>query len=269
MTTHDDLRQLPLDRIREPEHPSRLDVDTDRLSELASSMARLGLLEPIGVQPIPHTDTYRLIYGHRRYLAARHLGWFDIPAIVLGAELSEQEARQAENNQRVELTPVEEARELKRYHDAGETNTMIANRINRSPAWVGQRLRLLTYPDDVLTAVHAHGLHLAVADQLAQITDDRYRALMIDEALRNGATAATAAAWLQHFLTEAPRLSANMATVEEIASRRHEYVITIPCEYCRDPVPLENTRVWRLCFVCTDALTTAQRNPPAHTNGNV
>jgi ParB/RepB/Spo0J family partition protein len=260
LNAHDDLRRLPLDHVREPDSPSRLAMDDERLAELASSMARLGLLEPIGVQPIDGTDDYRILYGHRRYLAARSLGWYDIPALVLSAHLSEQEARQAENNQRVELTPVEEARELKRYHDAGEPLVSIAHRVNRSPTWVAQRLRLLNYQDDILDAIHEHHLTLSVADLLTQITDDRYRRLMIDEALRNGATANTASAWVQHYLTEAPRLAANMATVEEIASRRNEYVIMTPCEYCRTPTPLENTRVWRLCLDDHDALTHARDN---------
>lgn len=252
---------VPLDRIREPQNPSRLAMDLDAIAELASSIARQGLLQPIGLKPIGDGAELEIVYGHRRYTAVRSLGWYTIPAVLLPADISELDARQAENSQRVQLTPVEEAYELLRYQEQGHTVAQIAARVSRSPHWVAERLRLLAFPDNILGAIHAHGLPLSVAAHLSTVDHDSYRENLIQEALRHGATAATAASWVQHYHAERPRLIANQTTVDEIAARRGDYRILSPCEYCGDQTDLELTRSWRLCASCSDALTVAKRTP--------
>lgn len=251
---------VQLDKIDEPDEPSRLSLDEPSLHELAASLARLGLLEPIGLQPLPPSDRFRLVYGHRRFRAARHLGWYTIPAVILPAHLDETEARQAENGQRVQLTPVEEARELRRWHTRGDSIADIASRVGKSETWVHHRLRLLRYPDDILEAIHTHQLPLAVADLLAQIEHAGYRAHMTDDAIRHGASAATAACWLAHYQTDRARLEHNMNTVEEIAARRATWKMYSPCEYCGTEAELQTTRIWRLCPDCTAGLLQARRD---------
>lgn len=262
MSTRHETHLVPIDRIREPENPSRLTIDPEAVAALAASLARLGLLEPIGLSTTDAGATYTVIYGHRRLLAARFLGWYDIPALILPAGISHLEARQAENNQRVQLTPVEEARELAHWHDQGETIPTLAARVNRSANWVAARLRLLKYPDDILTAIHSHGLPLTVADLLAQIDHAGYRTHMTRDALDNGASANTVAVWLAHYHANHARLAANMDTVEEIAAHRDAYRILAPCEYCGDQTDLQMTRMWRLCAPCGAGLTAAKAAPP-------
>lgn len=257
------LAHVPLDKIAEPADPSRLVIEESSLHELAASISRLGLLEPIGLQAIPGTDRYQLVYGHRRLRAVHHLGWFDVPAIILPAHLSEAEARQHENSQRVQLTPVEEAKEIHRWLGQGQSIDTVASILGKSPTWVMQRHRLLRYPDDLLGAVHAHGLALAVADQLAHVEHAGYRVHLIDEALRHGATAATAAAWVQHYHANKARVEANTETVEQIAQERHAYKIVAPCEYCGTDTELQQSRVWRLCPTCTSGLVQARRQGAA------
>jgi ParB/RepB/Spo0J family partition protein len=257
LQTSTELRHLPVDLIDEPHTPSRIDIDEAGIHELAASIATQGLLEPIGVKPAGDSGRFRLVYGHRRLLAVRTLGRFDIAALILPETVSEEAARQHENNQRVQLTPVEEARELRRWHDAGESHLAIAARVSRSLTWVQQRLRLLRYPDDVLTAVHKHGLPLAVADLLSQITHQGYRELMTSDALAHGASSTTVACWLQHYLANQARIEANNDMVAEIAANRHTYKVMAPCEYCGDPTDMQLTHLWRLCRHCTDGLRKA------------
>lgn len=252
------LSNIQVDLIDEPRVPSRITIEEHSLTELAHSILRLGLLEPIGLQPIGDGPRYQLVYGHRRLRAVRHLGWYTIPAVILPATLSEAEARQHENAQRVQLTPVEEAQEIRRWLDSGQSLHNVASILGKSETWVAQRQRLLRYPDDVLGAVHVHGLALAVADQLARIEHDGYRRQMLDEAIRHGATAAVASAWVQHYEANRPRLEANTDTVEQIAQERHSYRIVTPCEYCGSETDLQSSRVWRLCPPCTQGLQQAQ-----------
>lgn len=259
------ILNLPVDQIDEPLDPSRLSIDEQELAELAASMARLGLLEPIGVRYTDDPDRYALIYGHRRHRAARSLGWHTIPALILPADVSELEARQAENNQRVQLTPVEEAHELQRYRRDGRTVHHIAHATGRTVTWVNARLRLLAYPDDLLTAIHTRALPLAVADLLAQIDHPTYRARLTSDAIDNGATATTVSVWLQHYLSDRPRIQANADTIDDIIARRADYRIMAPCEYCGQHEELTRTRLWRLCQDCTTGLVNATAHPSPRT----
>jgi ParB/RepB/Spo0J family partition protein len=255
------LEHVRADLIDDPEDPSRIDIDEAGIHELAASISAQGLLEPIGVQPYGPSDRYRLSYGHRRLLAVRFLGWFTIPAIILPEHIDIVEAQQHENAQRVQLTPVEEARQLHRWTEAGRSIPAIAAKMQKSQSWVQQRLRLLRYPDDVLTAVHVHGLSLAVADLIAQFDNAAYRTNILDEVIRHGSTAAVVGVWLQHYQTEKPRLDLNATTVEEIAARRSDYIVSAPCEYCDEPTELPKTRLWRLCARCGAGLVTAKSQP--------
>lgn len=248
------LEHVRVDLIDEPDEPSRIDIGEDGIHELAASISAQGLLEPIGVKPYGPSERYRLSYGQRRLKAVRFLGWFTIPAIILPEHVSEIEAQQHENAQRVQLTPVEEARQLRRFQDHGDSVAAIAARMKKSPTWVQARLRLLKYPDDIMAAIHTHGLPLAVADLLAQMDNDNYRRHMTDEVIRNGASAATVAVWLQHYLVEKPRIDANADMIEEVIARRDEYKIMAPCEYCGTSTELQHTRMWRLCSGCSNGL---------------
>lgn len=259
MSSDTTIHHIPMDRILPPETPSRLTLDRDAIADLATSIATLGLLEPIGVQPTQPPGHYRLIYGHRRYLALRQLGHLHAPAIILPEGIDPRDARLAENTHRVQLTPVEEAREIQHLHAAGLSTHAIARRLGKSPQWTENRLRLLGYPDDLLDAIHTHHLPLAVADALARVDHPGYRAYLIDEAIRHGATAATAAAWAQHYAANRPRLEANTDTVEAIAAERHQYQILAPCEYCNTQHPMQRSRLWRLCPDCSHQLHAATR----------
>ena len=84
--------------------------DETSLYELAESIKRQGVLQPITVRPVDGTDRYGIVFGERRYRASVIAGRDEIPAIV--SELSDEEAEEmaiTENLQRKDVTPVEEA----------------------------------------------------------------------------------------------------------------------------------------------------------------
>jgi hypothetical protein len=68
------------------EHDSR--ASTGDVSEVAASLADLGLLKPVGVRQ--DSDRYRLVYGHRRVAAARLLGRSTIAAVLVEATSDEE-----------------------------------------------------------------------------------------------------------------------------------------------------------------------------------
>ena len=117
--------------------------------ELAESMKSKGLKIPIIVQP--YTDEvidreFRIIAGHRRYIAARYLlEWGVIPATVIEG-LTDEEAQilnLVENLERKDLSLYDQARALRRSFPEGTSYGKMAASLNKSDGWVRMRWRLM------------------------------------------------------------------------------------------------------------------------------
>ena len=149
-------QMIAVDQIR----PSRLQVrtrfDAEPLGELAESIRRHGILQPLLVRR--HNDGYELIAGERRWRAARLAGLSSVPAVVrTETEHDEQLVLGLiENLQRTDLDPIEEARGLQRLtEEFGLTHEAVAQSIGKHRVSVTQSLRLLSACPAVQSAVGA------------------------------------------------------------------------------------------------------------------
>jgi ParB family chromosome partitioning protein len=146
------------------------------LEELAQSIQRKGVLQPILVQPVGD-DEYTVVAGERRFRAAKLAGLTEIPVLIRSfSELEKTEIALIENLQREDLSPVEEAQGYKTLMTVGNlTQEEVAQRVGKNRATVANSLRLLRLPDEILEALdkgrvsagHARAL-LAVQDEAAQ-----------------------------------------------------------------------------------------------------
>ena len=252
--THAVYGEIPLDAIREPEHQLRERIEPQALGELADSMAAEGLHQAIGVRGPDPQRRYHLVWGHRRYLAARLLAWRFIAARVFPLEYDPLLAAVSENLQRTDLTPLEEARACPRFVERGQPVPAIARLFRRTDVWVRERLALLDLPEDLQAVVAERTLPLAVVRVLGDIDHAEYRVELIREALRVGATAATAELWRAHYLTDRERILHNRETVQEISSRREAWKIMVPCELCAEDHEYPDTVSLRICGPCRDAI---------------
>jgi len=240
--------------IDEPEVPARDLIDPERLGALADSIAAEGLHQPIGIRGPSPAGRYVVVYGHRRLLAHRLLQWRTIDAKVLPWDTDPLLARASENFNREQLNPVEEARVIAEYMDRGQSMSAIARLLRRSPGWVEARRRLLAAPADIREAIAAGRIGLGVADLLAEFDHDEYRASLISEAERSGASLATVGVWLAHYKADRDRIVSNHLTAVEIGQARDAYVIYYACEACRTQVPYGDTTSMRFCGSCRDEL---------------
>ena len=132
----------------------RKDFADDALAELADSIARYGVLQPLLVRPIGD-DGYQLIAGERRWRAARMAGLTEVPVVV--RELTDEEAAALaliENLQREDLNAVEEAFGYKKLlDDFGLTQEEAAEKVGKSRPTVANALRLLKLPPEILDLV--------------------------------------------------------------------------------------------------------------------
>jgi ParB family chromosome partitioning protein len=139
----DALASIELNAIRpNPNNPRAVVGD---VTELAASIREQGLVQPLVVGALPD-GTFQLIAGHRRYAALDLLGADRALCVVRTAkdEASTLAMMLVENGQRVQLTPLEEARAMQRLrHDHQLSQAAIAKLIGKSQTHVSQRLGLM------------------------------------------------------------------------------------------------------------------------------
>jgi ParB family transcriptional regulator, chromosome partitioning protein len=170
-TVAPELLMLPLAQIvPSSENPRRSLGD---LTELAASIAGVGLLEPLIVaRPTPFAPSvYPLVAGHRRLAAAQLAGLSEVAAIVRSMSDREQlEAMLVENLQRLDLSPLEEAGAYQRLvAELGMTQRALGSRIGRSQSHIAKRLALLELPDEARTALDSGRIVLEEAALLAKL----------------------------------------------------------------------------------------------------
>jgi len=253
------VTRVAVDALDDPINGSRDSIDPEKLGELADDMAANGLLQPIGVRRIFGNDRFEVIWGHRRTAAARLLQWPLIDAKVYPADTDPVRARLAENLAREQLTPTEEARACAELHDRGWPEPNIARAMRRSVPWVRTRLALHAAPEDVKKAVGAGLVSISAGAMLADIRHDGYRATLVEEAARTGATARTISVWLAHYNEDRERIEANHETVQQMLTRREEYVVRLLCDACRSQVDSRDTALLRVCAGCLREMRDAQR----------
>ncbi len=142
---------LPINEIEPNRDQPRKVFNEKSLGELAASIEKNGVLQPLLVRPMSD-GSYRLIAGERRWRAARMAGLHEVPVTI--REMTDEEAgvfALIENLQREDLNPVEEARGIKSLIDAyGFTQEEAADRIGKSRTAVTNTLRLLKLPEPLL-----------------------------------------------------------------------------------------------------------------------
>lgn len=155
-----------------PDQP-RKTFDEEKLAELAESIRRHGIVQPLVVAP--KGQRYIIVAGERRFRAARLAGLKTVPAICMEAEEGAlQEVSLIENIQREDLNPVEEAaaiRFLMEQHDL--TQEEVAQRISKSRPVVANSLRLLTLPKSIQTLMKEGKLSAGHGKILAGLEDKK------------------------------------------------------------------------------------------------
>jgi len=144
----DELRNLPVDRLKPGKYQPRTRMDAESLAELAASIKAQGVMQPILVRAVEHTpgaERYEIVAGERRWRAACQAGLGEVPVLVRSIP-DEQALAMAliENIQRENLNPLEEAHGLQRLIDEfGLTHQQAADAVGRSRPAASNLLRLL------------------------------------------------------------------------------------------------------------------------------
>ena len=146
--------------------------DKDALEELAASIVKNGLLQPILVREYGE-GRYQIIAGERRFRASKLAGLTEIPAIILDRDnRAVAQIALIENIQREDLNPIEEAMAYKSLKDEyGMTQEELSDKIGKSRSAVANSLRLLDLPEAILTMVATKELSAGHARTLLGVKD--------------------------------------------------------------------------------------------------
>ena len=199
-TEEEEIRTLPLSQVEPRQDQPRESFDEERLQDLAASIARHGMIQPVIVRRL-EGGYYQIIAGERRWRAARMAGLHEIPVRVLQADdRSVSELALVENLQREDLNPMEEARGYQKLiGDYGLTQEEAAAGVGKSRSAVTNALRLLNLCGPVaamvengeLSAGHARAL-LALEDPELQ---EKAAQQVLQKALSVRKTELLAARW--------------------------------------------------------------------------
>jgi len=182
------VKELDIDRIDPNPYQPRTDFDREHLKELATSIKRHGVLQPVVVRRVG--DRYQLVIGERRLRAARIAGKATIPSIVRELEQS-QSLKYAllENLQREDLNPIDEARGYSTLMDEfGLTAPEISGILGKNRSTITNTVRLLTLPGQVIELISSGKLTSGHARALLSIEGDKEQLRWAERVIAEGMT---------------------------------------------------------------------------------
>ena len=146
--------EVPLAEIRPNPFQPRKTFDASALEELAASIRRHGILQPLVLRALP--AGYQLIAGERRLRAAQLAGLTQVPAVILRDVSDDQmlELALVENVQRADLDAIEKGRGYGQLIERlGLTQDQVAERVGLKRSTIANHLRLLDLPAEAQQAV--------------------------------------------------------------------------------------------------------------------
>jgi ParB family chromosome partitioning protein len=164
----------------------RTDIDEDQIAELADSIRKVGVLQPIIVRP--QADGYQIIAGERRWRAATAAGLDRVPVRVMACTETEALAiALIENLQREDLNPMEEARGYRKLLTEHKmTQAELADRVSKSRSAVTNTLRLLDLPEEIQEMLYRGRLSAGHARAILSIQDDERRMTLANKCADEG-----------------------------------------------------------------------------------
>lgn len=179
--------QVPVDSIRPNPHQPRKEFDDERLEELAGSIDRHGLIQPITVRYIGE-KRFELISGERRLRAAKLAGVEELPAYI--REVNDDDIISyalIENIQREDLNPIEVAHGYQRLiEEADYTQAEVAERVGKNRSTVANMLRLLNLPPFIQAGLRDEKISMGHARALISVEDPDKQEKIFNKIIKEG-----------------------------------------------------------------------------------
>ncbi|WP_133130173.1 ParB/RepB/Spo0J family partition protein [Legionella yabuuchiae] len=170
------LHSLPLSQLQPGKYQPRGDIEESGLLELAESIKRQGLLQPIVVREID-SGRFEIIAGERRWRACKLAGLTEVPTLIRQVDDETAMAMAlVENLQREDLNAMDQARAMQRLIDEFDlTHKQVAELLSKSRTAVSNFLRLMQLSDEVKILLEHGDLDMGHARCLLMLTPEQQR----------------------------------------------------------------------------------------------
>ena len=169
-----DTNKVSIKDITRNKLQPRKHFDKESLDELANSIKKQGVIQPIVVRPDKTSEgKYEIIAGERRWLASQNAGLHEVPVVILNVDdVKSLEFAIVENVQRRDLNPIEEAQGYQRLvNDYNYNQEKLSQFIGKSRSYIANSLRLLSLPEDILLMVQEGDLSAGHARSLIGLSN--------------------------------------------------------------------------------------------------
>jgi len=175
------IANLKISQIEANPFNPRVEFEKEGLSELASSIKELGLVQPLTVRKLGN-DKFQIISGERRFRASQAAGLTEVPAYIRVAnDQGMLEMALVENIQRRDLNPLEIAFSFKRLVDeCGLTQEELAERVGKKRSSTANYLRLLNLPLEIQNALKDNTISFGHARPLIALDDEDVQLYIYD-----------------------------------------------------------------------------------------
>jgi ParB family chromosome partitioning protein len=204
-TAASNVQELPIDSIVANPRQPRKAFDDNSLRDLAQSLRRSGVLQPVVVRR--HGQHYQIVVGERRWRAAGMAGLSHIPAVVREATDAETlELALVENLLREDLNPMEEAEAYQRLlAEFDWTQEDLGQRVGKDRSSVANSLRLLKLPGLIQDDLRAGRLTMGHARALLSLDSPADQLKLRSEILAHSWSVRATEAGVQRKQRDAPR----------------------------------------------------------------
>ena len=175
------LDEVPIELVHPNPNQPRMHFNKEELDELALSIEKDGLLQPILVRE--DAEGYEIIAGERRWQASQLAGLKKVPVRIKEADdMKVLELALIENLQRSDLNPIEEAYGYKRMMERGNrTQSEVASAVSKGRSTIANALRLLDLPEDAQQMLYEEKLTAGHARAILAIPSDEGRARLTEK----------------------------------------------------------------------------------------
>jgi len=178
--------ELEVDALRPSPLQPRMRFDEKGIEELAQSIRKAGVLQPIIV--IPEGEQFRILIGERRWRAAQKAGLRKVPVLIRNIPKEQQlEVSLVENLQREELNPIEIARAYERLtEELGYTQEEVGEKVGKDRASVANFLRLLKLPSEIQESIQDGKISMGHAKILLSVEDSKTQLDLVKRIVQKG-----------------------------------------------------------------------------------
>lgn len=256
-----EITMVDIKKIIKPALSMRLETEKSNIKELANSISKVGLINPVTLNK--NGKYYEVVAGFRRFLACDFLHWKEVPSIVI--EESNELAvgiMTAENYERENVNTFDEAVYLKKLMDTTKmSQKQVAKAINRSEAYVSERIAIISYIEELRDALYKGKITFSVARELNKIADDADKAMYCRYAVNNGCTPEVARGWRKQLELQAgAKLEDIVATASEnYNTNTGGTIVSMPCRICSENTDVKELVTMYVCPTCLGEIKRAAR----------